>query len=44
MAFKIIDPECFASVMEYALQVGAAAKLIERLDYLATYAGGNNNC
>lgn len=44
MALKIIDPERFATVMEFALANGAARKLIERLEYLANYGEGNNTC
>ena len=37
-------PDHFLQVLKFAASVGAADKLIERLDYLANYAGGDNMC
>jgi hypothetical protein len=39
MTIKIMDPERFTAVMEFALQAGAAP-FFERLECLSTYAGG----
>ncbi|SOY77651.1 hypothetical protein CBM2589_U10156 [Cupriavidus taiwanensis] len=38
--FKIVDPDRFATVMEFALAAGVADKLIKRLEYLARYGDG----
>lgn len=36
--------EHFAKVMEFAMNNGCADKLLERLQYLAEYAGGRQKC
>lgn len=39
MPLKIEDSEHFARVMEFAITNKCADKLLERLDYLASYSG-----
>lgn len=41
---KFYNPERFAKVLEFALEHDCAAKLLERLDYLAKYHEGENTC
>ena len=38
------DPEHRLGVLKFAASVGAVDKLIERLEYLATYGEGDNIC
>ncbi len=38
------DPEHFLSVLKWAAEHDCATKLAERLNYLATYANGDNIC
>ncbi len=40
MDLRIMAPERFAAVMEFAIGVGVAARFLERLEYLSTYADG----
>lgn len=37
-------PDHFVKVLRFAVSVGAADKLVERLDYLANYGDGTNTC
>ncbi|MDP2371889.1 DUF4120 family protein [Rhodoferax sp.] len=41
---KIENPEHFVEVLTFAVHNNCAAKLLERLDYLAHYAEGDNVC
>lgn len=41
---KFEDPEHFTEVLEFALHQGCQDKLMERLNYLATYGEGDNVC
>lgn len=41
---EIKDPEHLIKTLNFALEVGAADKLLERLEYLASYGEGNNTC
>lgn len=38
------DAPYFAQVMQFAIANKAAAKLVDKLDYLAHYAEGDNKC
>lgn len=40
----IHDHEHFAKVVEFALNNGCLEQLTERLNYLAQYGGGQNQC
>lgn len=41
---EFADPDHLAKVMKFAVENNCADKLCERLNYLATYAGGHNKC
>ncbi len=38
------EPSHLLNTLKFAAEVGAASQLIERLEYLNTYAGGENTC
>lgn len=40
MTLHIAEPEHFARIMEFAVHARCAGALIDKLDYLATYADG----
>ena len=44
MTLKIVSQEHLANVLEFAINNGCVHKLVERLNYLASYGGGKNVC
>ncbi len=41
---EIKDPDHFIEAIKFAVANGCVDKLLERIDYLTDYAGGDNTC